>query len=144
MLCKYVERCICLKPSLQCSNLLAVDKIEIGVTSTLLRRTEMEILGLFWENLGPFFWFSVQYRRLVKRELVKIKPIIFRVLDCLGWKTPLITGIFTFFSRNLYPPQEGLNCQNISKYPLFVLQMSVKSGEKITTFHMINFCCNDD
>ena len=97
MLCKYVDRCICLKPSLQCSNFLAVDKIEIGVTSTLLRRTEREILGLFWQNLGPFFWFSVQYTHLVKRILVKIKPIIFRALDCLGWKTPLITGIFTFF-----------------------------------------------
>ena len=47
MLHKYIDRCICLKPSLQGSNLLAVDKIEVGVTSSLLRRTEKEVLGLF-------------------------------------------------------------------------------------------------
>ena len=47
MLYKYIDICICLKPSLKSSNLLVVDKIEIGVTSSLLRRTEKEILGLF-------------------------------------------------------------------------------------------------
>ena len=84
MLYEYIERCICLKPSLQGSNLLAIDKIEMGVTSSPLRRTEKEILGLFRKNLGPSFHFSVQYRHLVKRNLVKIIPIIFRVLDCPG------------------------------------------------------------
>ena len=85
MLYEYIDRRICLKPSLQGSNLLAIDKIEMGVTSSPLRRTEKEILRLFRKNLGPFFRFSVQYRHLVKRKLVKIKPIIFHVLDCPGW-----------------------------------------------------------
>ena len=84
MLYEYIDRRICLKPSLQGSNLLAIDKIEMGVTSSPLRRTEKEILGLFRKNLGPSFHFSVQYRHLVKRNLVKIIPIIFRVLDCPG------------------------------------------------------------
>ena len=37
MLYEYIDRRICLKPSLQGSNLLAIDKIEMGVTSSPLR-----------------------------------------------------------------------------------------------------------
>ena len=59
MLYKYIDICICLKPFLQRSNLLVVDKIEIGVTSSLMRRTEKEILGLFekfWAQFSGFLY----------------------------------------------------------------------------------------
>ena len=54
MLYKYIDRCICLKPFLQRSNLLVVDKIEIGGTSSLLRRTEKDVMVLFFK-VGSLF-----------------------------------------------------------------------------------------